>query len=132
MNCFLCTIYWTRCKSTSVSNIFFFKILLLSLLIRSLLVLKKIRNYTHFKYEVICLASKTSAALMALTASAASVASMNSVASFHQNLSELDFLINPCTKMTYSGLSMWDRSSKLHCFVDFWHPRCRRLWRPSH
>ena len=32
--------------------------------------------------------------------------------------------------MTYSGLSMWNRSSKIPYFMDFWHSFCWRLWRP--
>jgi hypothetical protein len=31
--------------------------------------------------------------------------------------------------MTYSGLFMWDGSSKIHYFIDFWHPSSWRLWR---
>ena len=43
---------------------------------------------------------------------------------------ELDVFINPSTKMTYSGLSMWNGSSKIHYFMDFWPSFCWRLWRP--
>ena len=25
---------------------------------------------------------------------------------------------------------MWNGSSKIHCFIDFWHSFCWRLWRP--
>ena len=32
--------------------------------------------------------------------------------------------------MTYPGLPMWNSSSKIHYFIDFWHPFCWRLWRP--
>ena len=32
--------------------------------------------------------------------------------------------------MTYPGLSMWNGSSKIHYFMDFWHSFCWRLWRP--
>ena len=32
--------------------------------------------------------------------------------------------------MTYPGLSMWNGSSKIHYFIDFWHSLCCRLWRP--
>ena len=32
--------------------------------------------------------------------------------------------------MTYPGLSMWNESSKIHYFMDFWHFFCWRLWRP--
>ena len=32
--------------------------------------------------------------------------------------------------MTYPGLSMWNGSSKLYYFMDFWHSFCWRLWRP--
>ena len=32
--------------------------------------------------------------------------------------------------MTYPGLSMWNGSSKIHNFMDFWHSFCWRLWRP--
>ena len=42
---------------------------------------------------------------------------------------ELDVSINPATKMAYSGLLMWDGSSNIHHFMDFWHPSCWRLWR---
>jgi hypothetical protein len=24
---------------------------------------------------------------------------------------------------------MWDGSSKIHYFIDFWHPFTRRMWR---
>jgi hypothetical protein len=33
---------------------------------------------------------------------------------------ELDIFINPGTKMTYPGLSMWDGSSKIYYFIEFW------------
>jgi hypothetical protein len=42
---------------------------------------------------------------------------------------ELDVSINPATKMAYSGLLMWDGSSNIYHFMDFWHPSCWRLWR---
>ena len=29
--------------------------------------------------------------------------------------------------MTYPGLSMWNGSSKIHYFMDFWHFFCWRL-----
>ena len=32
--------------------------------------------------------------------------------------------------MTYLGLSMWNGSSKIHYFMDFWHSFCWRPWRP--
>ena len=32
--------------------------------------------------------------------------------------------------MTYTGLSMWNGSSKIHNFMDFGHSFCWRLWRP--
>jgi hypothetical protein len=66
---------------------------------------------------------------MTSTASTTSVASMNSTASFHQKNTELYVSINPDTKMTYLGLLMWDGSSKIHYFIDFWHPFSWRLWR---
>jgi hypothetical protein len=31
--------------------------------------------------------------------------------------------------MTYPGLSMWNGSSKIHYFMDFWPSFCWRLWR---
>ena len=72
---------------------------------------------------------RTSAASMTSTASTTSVASMTSSASFHQKNTELDFSINPGTKMTCSRLTMWAGSSKTHHFLDFWHPFFWRLWR---
>ena len=47
-----------------------------------------------------------------------------------KNLGELDVSINSSTKMTYPGLSMWNGSSKIHYFIDFWHSFYLRLWRP--
>ena len=32
--------------------------------------------------------------------------------------------------MTNPGLSMWNGSSKILYFMDFWHSFCWRLWRP--
>ena len=49
---------------------------------------------------------------------------------FIKKLGELDDSINPSTKMTYPGLSMWNGSSKIHYFIDFWHSFYLRLWRP--
>jgi hypothetical protein len=46
-----------------------------------------------------------------------------------KKLEHLDVSINPSTKMTYPGLSMWSGSSKIHYFIDFWHSFCWRLWR---
>ena len=43
---------------------------------------------------------------------------------------ELNVFINPSTKMTYPDLSMWNGSSKIHYFIDFWHSFCWSLWRP--
>jgi hypothetical protein len=75
---------------------------------------------------VIFLASGTSAASMTSTASTTSV---TSTASFHKKkLTELDISISPDTKMTYPSLLMWDESSKIHFFIDFWHPFSWRLW----
>ena len=48
---------------------------------------------------------------------------------FIKKLTELDVFISPDTKMTYPGLLMWDGSSKIHYFIDFWHPFSWRLWR---
>ena len=48
---------------------------------------------------------------------------------FIKKLTELDVSINPDTKMTYPGLLMWDGSSKIHYFIDFWQPFWWRLWR---
>jgi hypothetical protein len=56
---------------------------------------------------------------MTSTASTTSVASMSSLASFYQKITELDFSINPGTKVTYSGLVMWVGSSKTLYFLDF-------------
>jgi hypothetical protein len=42
---------------------------------------------------------------------------------------ELDVSINPYNKMTYPGLLMWDGSSKIHYFIDFWHTFSWRLRR---
>ena len=49
---------------------------------------------------------------------------------FIKKLGELNVFINPSTKMTYPGLSVWNGSSKIHYFIDFWHSFCWRLWRP--
>ena len=49
---------------------------------------------------------------------------------FIKKLGELDVSINPSTKMTYPGLSMWNGSSKVHYSIDFWHSFYWRLWRP--
>jgi hypothetical protein len=46
-----------------------------------------------------------------------------------KKITELDVFINPDTKMTYPGLLLRDGSSKIHCFIDFWHPFSWRLWR---
>ena len=59
---------------------------------------------------------------MTSTASTTLVTSMTSSASYHQKNIELDFSINPGTKMTYSGLIMWVGSSKTHNFLDFLTP----------
>ena len=48
---------------------------------------------------------------------------------FIKNLTGLDVSINPGTKITYPGSSMWDGSSKIYYFIDFWHPCSWRLWR---
>jgi hypothetical protein len=48
---------------------------------------------------------------------------------FIKKLTELDVSISPDTKMTYPSLLMWDGSSKIHFFIDFWHPFSWRLWR---
>ena len=53
--------------------------------------------------------------------STASVASMTSTASFHKKNTEFYVSINHVTKMTYPGFSMWNGTSKTHCFIDFWH-----------
>ena len=37
-------------------------------------------------------------------------------------MAEFDVSIYPGTKMTYSGLLIWDRSSKIHYFIDFLAP----------
>jgi hypothetical protein len=37
-------------------------------------------------------------------------------------MTEFDVSINPDSKMTYSGLLMWDISSKIHYFIDFLPP----------
>ena len=79
----------------------------------------------HSKYWVIFLAS----ASMTSTASPTLVASMTFSASFHQTITELDVSINPGTKMTFFGLSMWVGLSKIHYFIDFWPPFFWRLWR---
>ena len=49
---------------------------------------------------------------------------------FSIKLTELDVSTNPSSKMTYSGLSMWDESSQKHYFIDFWHSFWWRLCRP--
>jgi hypothetical protein len=41
----------------------------------------------------------------------------------------IELSISPDTKMTYLSLLMWDGSSKIHFFIDFWHPFSWRLWR---
>ena len=48
---------------------------------------------------------------------------------FIKKLTELDVSISPDTKMTYPSLLMWDGPSKIHFFIDFWHPSSWRLWR---
>ena len=48
---------------------------------------------------------------------------------FTKEITEFYVSINHGTKMTYPGLSMWNGSSKTHCFIDFWHPFSWRLWR---
>ena len=48
---------------------------------------------------------------------------------FIKKLTELDVSISPDTKMTYPSLLMWDGSSKIHFFIDYWHPFSWRLWR---
>ena len=48
---------------------------------------------------------------------------------FIKNITELDVSINPDTKMTFSGLLMFDGSLKIHYFIDFWHLFFWRLWR---
>ena len=58
--------------------------------------------------------------IMTSTASTTSVASMASTASFHQKLTELNVSIHAGTKMTYPGPSMWDGSSKIYYFIEFW------------
>ena len=45
---------------------------------------------------------------------------MTSSASFHQKNTELDFPINPDTKMTYSGLIMWGWIIKNPIFQSEW------------
>ena len=84
----------------------------------------------HFAHLVISLASGTSAASMTSTASTTSVVSMTSTASFHQKTYWAWCFLQSCTKLTYSGLSMWDNSAKIPYFIDFWHSFCWRLWRP--
>jgi hypothetical protein len=37
-------------------------------------------------------------------------------------MTEFDVPINPGTKITYFGFLMWDRSSKIHYFIDFLAP----------
>ena len=81
----------------------------------------------HFNYWMISQPSGTSAASMTSTASMTSVAS---TASFHQNTYWAWCCQLPGNKITYPGLSMWNESSKIHYFMDFWHFFCWRLWRP--
>ena len=49
---------------------------------------------------------------------------------FIKNFTELDVFINPSTKTTYPGLSIWEGSSNTNYFTDFWHSFCWRLSRP--
>ena len=49
---------------------------------------------------------------------------------FSKKITEFYVSINHGTKMTYSGLSMWNGSSNIHYFIDFCHSFCWRLWRP--
>jgi hypothetical protein len=65
------------------------------------------------------LARKTSAASMTSTAS---VASMPLQPHFIQKMNEFDVSINHGIKITYSGLLMWERSSKIHHLIDFLAP----------
>jgi hypothetical protein len=78
---------------------------------------------------MISLASETSVASMTSTASTTSVASTTLQPHFIKKNTELEVSINPDTKMTYPGLLMWEGSSKIHFFIDFWHPFSWRLWR---
>jgi len=58
--------------------------------------------------------------LSSIMTSTTSVTSMASTASFHQKLTELNVSIHSGTEMTYPGPSMWDRSSKIYYFIEFW------------
>ena len=49
---------------------------------------------------------------------------------FTDEITEFYDSINHGTKNTFPGLSMWNESSKIHYFMDFWHFFCWRLWRP--
>ena len=48
---------------------------------------------------------------------------------FIKKLTELYVSISPDTQITYPSLLMWDGSSKIHFFIDFWHPLSWRQWR---
>ena len=47
---------------------------------------------------------------------------------FIKKLTELDVYINPSTKTTLPGLSLWNGSSKFLYFFYFWHSVCWRPW----
>ena len=76
------------------------------------------------------LASGASAASMTSTATTTSVASMTSAALFHQKTYRTWCFHQPWHQndLSYS-LLMWDGSSKIQFFIDFWHPFSWRLWR---
>ena len=46
-----------------------------------------------------------------------------------KEITDLDVSINPDTKMTYSGLLVFDGTLKMHCFIHFCHLFFWRLWR---
>ena len=92
--------------------------------------LGKMTACTFHTYWVISLASWTSAASMTSVASMTSTASMTWTASFHQKTYWAWCCHQPGNKMTNPDLSMWNGSSKIHNFMDFWHSFCWRLWRP--
>ena len=48
---------------------------------------------------------------------------------FIKELTKLDVSYSPNTKMTYPSCWMWDESSQIHFFIDFWHSSFWRLWR---
>ena len=76
-------------------------------------------------------ASVTSAASLTSPASVTSMASTTSNAFFRQKLPGPYGWIILGTKMTNTGLLLWNKSSKIQIFTDILYTFCRRLLRPA-